>query len=75
MDNKQLESTPLGAKPDFIAIPERNTQLAEAIIRYCQYIEYGDNEVKHYQLIKRWAVEITGNCDTQIKILEEFKRQ
>lgn len=73
MENKAMEAPPLGVKPDFLVIPERNKELAEAVIRYCEYSECSHMEIKNFELMKRLAIEIAGNCNTQIKILEECK--
>lgn len=63
---------PLGVKPDFLVISQRNIDLAEAIIRYCQN-NHTPKSKDNLQSIKRWASEIVCNCDTQLVLLEKFK--
>lgn len=46
MENKAMGAPPLGVKPDFLVVPERSKELAEAVIRYCEYSECGHMEIK-----------------------------
>lgn len=59
----------IGATPDFIVIPRRNVELAEAILRYSEKSVQNKATVLEINCIKRWATEIVGNCDTQLKIM------
>lgn len=69
---KAIMDKPLiGATPDFIVIPRRNVELAEAILRYSEKSTQNKATVLEINCIKRWATEIVGNCDTQLKILKE----
>lgn len=60
----------IGATPDFIVIPRRNVELAEAILRYSEKAAKSKTTSLEINCIKRWATEIVGNCDTQLKIME-----
>lgn len=61
----------IGATPDFIVIPRRNVELAEAILRYSENALNSKSSITEINAIKRWATEIAGNCNTQLRILEE----
>lgn len=63
------EKPPLGARPSWFKIPHRNKELAEAIYRYSDCGEKCFTQEK-LKMIKEWATEIVGNCDTGLKILE-----
>lgn len=60
----------IGTTPDFIVIPRRNVELAEAILRYSEKSLSEKPTVVEINSIKRWATEIVGNCNTQLKILK-----
>lgn len=68
-----MDKPVIGATPDFIVIPRRNVELAEAILRYSEKSLNSKTNTVEINSIKRWAVEIVGNCNTQLKILEENK--
>lgn len=59
----------IGATPDFIVIPRRNVELAEAILRYSEKSMQNKLTALEINCVKRWATEIVGNCDTQLKIM------
>lgn len=58
---------PIGASPSWFIIPNRNKDLADAISRYSDGT-YFDKE--HLDMIRNWAVEIVGNCETGMKITD-----
>lgn len=60
----------IGATPDFIVIPRRNVELAEVILRYSEKSVQTKPSISEISCIKRWATEIVGNCDTQLKIMK-----
>lgn len=68
---RNIMKPPLGTAPDFIVIPKRNLELAEAILRYSEKAISSKTSIAELNSIKRWAIEIEGNCNTQLKILRE----
>lgn len=67
--NTNYVKPPIGASPSWFIIPNRNKDLADAISRYSDGNNYFDKE--HLELIKKWALEIVGNCETGIKIADK----
>lgn len=65
-----MEKPLIGATPDFIVIPRRNVELAEAILKYSEKSLQDKTTALEINCIKRWATEIVGNCDTQLKIIK-----
>lgn len=63
----------LGTKPYWIAIKERNIELAKAIIRHCEGGYISGKDEMNVKNIKEWAVEIVGNCNTELNIYNEMK--
>lgn len=59
-----MERPPLGAAPYYVRIPQRNKELAEAILRQS---ECSTGEMSA-ELILIWAKEIERNCRTIISL-------
>lgn len=65
-EKQKCQKPPLGIKPAFIAIDERNEALAEAVIRHSHRCAHSIEETSKIRL---WAQEIVCNCDTLLELL------
>ena len=62
---------PIGLASHWTAVNERNTELSKAITRYSNdCLKEGSHKAVYIKSIKKWALEIVGNCDTELKLLE-----
>ncbi len=68
-----MDKPTLGVKPYWIAIKERNIELAKAIIRHCEDEYISEKNELNVQNIKKWAVEIAENCNTELNINKAMK--
>lgn len=64
---RNYEKPHLGTTPSFIVIPRRIIDLAAAISRYADDQEIASNK-EVTGVIRMWASEIIGHCDTLDKI-------
>jgi hypothetical protein len=68
-----MEKPPIGARPSWFVIPNRNKELAEAILRYIDFdIEHNStrNAKEDLELIIKWSTELKMNCETLLAIKE-----
>ena len=66
---------PIGLQSHWTAVNERNAELSKAITRYSNdCLKEGSHKAVYIRNIKKWALEIVGNCDTELKLLQEEGR-
>lgn len=66
MDNKYIMN-PIGICPHWMVLIERNKNLADTISRYSDFENSNKKDI--LEIVKKWALEIFRNCDTEIMIL------
>ena len=70
MNNKYIMN-PIGVRPQWMVLIKRNKNLADAISRYSDFENSHKKDI--LETVKKWALEIVGNCETEIMILENEK--
>ena len=64
-----MDKPPIGVRPSWFALPHRIKELADAISRYTEHKRMCTSK-EATQLIREWATEIIGMCDTIDKVID-----
>lgn len=68
-----MNKPPIGVSPAWYVIPNRNKELADAILRYSEF-DIQNNAVRNIKRdleeIRKWAIEIKMNCETLLALEE-----